>query len=223
MKMDQKWILILAILALHQKITSAAVEKSVREGQRVDIKCKPALTTGSMVIWFRVLDKAGSEFIGSTSTTGIKKTSTSPRYTFSKTDQHILTVNSFTDRDSGIYSCALLRGSELSFGDVTRLAAEKIIVPTTATVTSAPTVKLCTTAAPCVCDNTVKRGETRPSMLCTPIILGPLAGGCGLLLLLLIVTAIYCNKIRTQRCPHHYKRKPRTTAAGKPMMTNRHI
>lgn len=36
--------------------------------------------------------------------------------------------------------------------------------------------------------------STEPSMFCAPIILAPLAGGCGLLLLLLIVTSVYCNR-----------------------------
>ncbi|KAM6980665.1 T-cell surface glycoprotein CD8 alpha chain [Aplochiton taeniatus] len=42
---------------------------------------------------------------------------------------------------------------------------------------------------------------------CDPRMWGPLASGCGLLFLLLIVTICYCNRIRTRRCPHHYKRQ----------------
>ncbi|KAM9362214.1 T-cell surface glycoprotein CD8 alpha chain, partial [Symphorus nematophorus] len=125
-------------------------------------------------------------------------------------------------KDSGIYCCAsLIKGIELKFGEVTRLVAEKVEVappiPTTSTKQST-----CTTATPCVCDNNNKPGETSPFMFCTPIILGPLVGGCGLLLLLLIITTVYCHKIRTRRCPHHYKRQQRTMPAGK-QMNNRPI
>ncbi|XP_035518531.1 T-cell surface glycoprotein CD8 alpha chain [Morone saxatilis] len=221
--MDQKWIHILAILVFCLKITSGAGEdKATPEGQLVEIHCQPK-TTGSMIVWFRVLDKTGMEFIGSFSNTGIVKSSPlSPIFSFSKIIQKILILQSFNkSRDSGIYSCAsLYKGNELSFGKVTRLFGEK--APQGALVpTSKPT--LCTTAAipPCVC-NKKKEEKTNPDMYCPLIILGPLAGGCGLLLLLLIITTLYCNKIRTRRCPHHYKRKPQTMAPGKQMMTNRH-
>lgn len=39
-------------------------------------------------------------------------------------------------------------------------------------------------------------------MFCTPLILGPLVGGCGLLLLLLIITTVYCNSESTRE--HKY-------------------
>ncbi|KAG7229562.1 hypothetical protein INR49_012577 [Caranx melampygus] len=62
----------------------------------------------------------------------------------------------------------------------------------------------------------------KSTLFCSTAILGPLAGGCGLLLLLLIITTVYCNHTRTRRCPHHYKRKPRT-APAKPMMADRYV
>uniref|UniRef100_A0A3B4VJL1 Ig-like domain-containing protein n=1 Tax=Seriola dumerili TaxID=41447 RepID=A0A3B4VJL1_SERDU len=37
-------------------------------------------------------------------------------------------------------------------------------------------------------------GGGKSDMFCSPIILGPLAGGCGLLLLLLIIITFYCNR-----------------------------
>ncbi|XP_036956523.1 T-cell surface glycoprotein CD8 alpha chain isoform X4 [Acanthopagrus latus] len=220
--MEQKWIHILVILAFYQKITSGAVENIVvKEGQSIDIKCRPS-ETGSMIIWFRVLDNSGMEFIASFSSAGVKKANTkSPSSTFTETkiDQNILTLQSFKEAvDSGVYSCATLyRGTELRFGKVTRLVREKVAQPT-----STPTDKeqsRCTEAPPCTCSESNNKAEASPSMFCTPLILGPLVGGCGLLLLLLIITTVYCNKIRTKRCPHHYKRKPRTAADGKQMPT----
>ncbi|XP_036956520.1 T-cell surface glycoprotein CD8 alpha chain isoform X1 [Acanthopagrus latus] len=204
------------------EITSGAVENIVvKEGQSIDIKCRPS-ETGSMIIWFRVLDNSGMEFIASFSSAGVKKANTkSPSSTFTETkiDQNILTLQSFKEAvDSGVYSCATLyRGTELRFGKVTRLVREKVAQPT-----STPTDKeqsRCTEAPPCTCSESNNKAEASPSMFCTPLILGPLVGGCGLLLLLLIITTVYCNKIRTKRCPHHYKRKPRTAADGKQMPT----
>lgn len=234
--MAQNWIHILVILVFYQKITSGAGEtKQVKDGNPADIKCKPEL--GTMVIWFRVLDNSGMEFIASFTNAVMLKSSTSTSFTStysdSKMSSHTLTVKSFNKAtDSGVYSCAsLVNGRELKFGQATRLAAEKKVEQLT---TQTPAEQnLCTTAPACVCDSTGNKigkkgentlgGDTKLSMFCTPIILGPLVGGCGLLLLLLIITILYCNKIRTRRCPHHYKRKPRTTAGGKQMQPGRHV
>ncbi|XP_073323665.1 T-cell surface glycoprotein CD8 alpha chain isoform X2 [Pagrus major] len=218
--MEQKWIHILVILAFYQKITSGAGEDmAVNEGQQVDIRCRPP-EPGSMIIWFRVLDKSGMEFIGSFSNTGVKKPNTKPPtsiFTFTKIAQDYLTLKSFKEADdSGIYSCASLhKGTELRFGTVTRLVVEKAAQPTSTPIDNEQS--RCTDAPPCNCINSSGKAETGLSMFCTPIILGPLVGGCGLLLLLLIITTVYCNKIRTKRCPHHYKRKPRAAADGKQM------
>ncbi|XP_034726048.1 T-cell surface glycoprotein CD8 alpha chain isoform X2 [Etheostoma cragini] len=220
--MDQKWIQILVILVFCQRITSGAGEdRTVKEGEQVEIKCKPQ-DTNAMVIWFRILDTSGMEFIASFSNSGeLKSPAASFPSTFSqsKIKQHILTLQSFSEsRDSGVYSCASLKANELKFGEETQLVGEKVEVAVeeaswASTVT--PEQNPCTTAAPCVCNNNSKQGETSPQMFCTPIILGPLAGGCGLLLLILIIITVYCNRIRTRRCPHHYKRKPRLEAHQK--------
>ncbi|XP_030275953.1 T-cell surface glycoprotein CD8 alpha chain isoform X2 [Sparus aurata] len=204
------------------EITSGADEvKAVKEGDNTEIKCRPS-EPGSMIIWFRVRDKSGMEFIASFNSAGMRKPNTkSPSSTFidSKIGQNILILQSFKEAvDSGVYSCATLyKGTELRFGEVTRLVGEKA-----AQTTSTPTDKeqsRCTEAPLCKCSNGNTNAEAKTSMFCTPLILGPLAGACGLLLLLLIITSVYCNKIRTTRCPHHYKRKPRAAADGKHMPT----
>ncbi|KAM6927928.1 T-cell surface glycoprotein CD8 alpha chain [Xenentodon cancila] len=185
-----------------------------------------------MVIWFRVSDKSGMEFIGSFSNFGHQK-SIQPNYSSIYTDRVIskifhLKLKAFSkDRDSGLYSCAsLYKGIELKFGAVTRLRGEEqteMRAPPTRAATRAPSTT--TTAAPkCACEGGQnKPGDRRSSMFCAPIILGPLAGGCGLLFLLLFITIIYCNRIRTRRCPHHYKRKQRMVPPEKQMMTNRYV
>ncbi|KAK6321000.1 hypothetical protein J4Q44_G00079760 [Coregonus suidteri] len=49
-------------------------------------------------------------------------------------------------------------------------------------------------------------GKVDPSASCDLIVWAPLAAGCGFLFLLLIITVCHCNRIRTKRCPHHYKK-----------------
>ncbi|XP_037639020.1 T-cell surface glycoprotein CD8 alpha chain [Sebastes umbrosus] len=224
--MDQKWIQILGILVFCQQMTSGAGEDiTAKEGQPVQITCKPA-EAGSMIVWFRVLDTSGMEFIASFTNNGLLKSplaSFPSTFSYSRIREDILILLKFSkDLDSGVYSCAsLFGGKELKFGNVIRLGGKKVKsteAPRAAATTTEQT--LCTTATPCVCN---KKAETRPELFCSLIILGPLAGGCGLLLLILIITSVYCHQIRTRRCPHHYKRKPRVVAPGKQMMTKRPV
>ncbi|XP_047438068.1 T-cell surface glycoprotein CD8 alpha chain [Mugil cephalus] len=222
--MDPKWIQVLLVLVFYQKTAFG-----IKEGEKFTIKCRPT-TSGTMIIWFRVLDKSGMEFLASLSNNGVVKASrTDFTQIFShSSDPHVLTLNSFKNsRDSGIYTCgSLYKGNQLIFGNVTRLSGEK---PTPAPPTVPPvTQATSTTPSPCECKGVSSKGQvlsgtSSPSFFCTPIILGPLAGGCGLLLLLLLITTIYCNRIRTRRCPHHYKRKPRAAVPEKQMMVNRHV
>ncbi|XP_029990621.1 T-cell surface glycoprotein CD8 alpha chain [Sphaeramia orbicularis] len=219
--MDQKWILALGILVFYQKVTCGeCTVKTPSVGEEVDIKCNPR-NKGSMVIWFRVLDKTGMQFIASFTNNGILKTPRPLPSTFkSKMESNILTLIRFTDEDSGVYSCAsLIGGNELQFGEITRLNPNKAPVQKPAVVTTEPNQVIQTTTA-CTC---TRPRDGNPSMSCPLIILAPLAGGCGLLLLVLIVTTLYCNKIRTRRCPHHHKRKPRMMEPGKQMRPNSHI
>lgn len=227
--MDQKVMQLLLILMFYPNIPSAADIKDVKEGDDVTIKCEPTKEKVNIVFWFRVVNNSQMELIGSFApNTGQLKIG-GPSYQknlfVSKSGEaFVLSVKSFNKReDSGTYTCAsLVSGNTLSFGPVTVLqekkeaALEKATAPPAIQVSS--TAQTSTTPKSCFCND-----RSGPSMFCAPIILGPLAGGCGLLLLLLIITILYCNKIRTRRCPHHYKKKLRTMAPEKQMMTNRHI
>ncbi|XP_054877133.1 T-cell surface glycoprotein CD8 alpha chain [Poeciliopsis prolifica] len=217
--MDQKVMQVLLLLFLCPKINSAVHTKTVEEGQSERIKCTLS-SPGTIVFLFRVVEDSGMEFIGSYSPTGAAKvTGPNKNLVVEKlSNDFALTVKNFNRKsDSGMYTCAtLVKGNELSFGQVTQLRGP-IIATTKPQVIQASTARqmattTTTTTSSCVCNNKAASG---PSLFCAPIILGPLAGGCGLLLLLLIVTALYCNKMRTRRCPHHYKRKPRMMAPEK--------
>ncbi|XP_053266988.1 T-cell surface glycoprotein CD8 alpha chain [Pleuronectes platessa] len=218
--MDQKWIQMLVILVFYQTSASGTSEIVLKEGDTFEIKCEPP-GAYSMVIWFRVLEKSGMEFIASFDMHGKRKltpTALSSNVDDSKMDKRVLTLKSFNKaRDSGAYGCACIKNNELIFGKETRLKGEKkAVVATRAPLVTTGTPNPPVTTKACVC-------ETSPSIYCSTIILGPLAGGCGLLLLLLIITSLYCNQIRTRRCPHHHRRKPRTMAHGKQMKNNTHV
>uniref|UniRef100_A0A3B4XWB6 CD8a molecule n=1 Tax=Seriola lalandi dorsalis TaxID=1841481 RepID=A0A3B4XWB6_SERLL len=203
--MGQKWIQILVILVFYQQMASGA-EIKAKEGDKVEIKCVPAQMS-SMVMWFRVLDSSNMEYIGSFDIKGNLKIGTSLSKIFSneKMISNILTLKSFSkSKDSGLYICATLVKNILEFGEPTQLSG--VTAPPKA-ITTKPTVPTTTTA--CVCNNHKQGGKS--DMFCSLIILGPLAGGCGLLVLLLIITTLYCN------------RRPRTMPPGKQLMTNRHV
>lgn len=96
----------------------------IKQGESADIECHPR-DMGTMTIWFRILDKAGMEFIASFSNGIPKNTEGRPSssFSFSKISKHIVTLQSFDrNKDSGLYSCSsLVKGKELVFGEATRL------------------------------------------------------------------------------------------------------
>ncbi|XP_029358952.1 T-cell surface glycoprotein CD8 alpha chain [Echeneis naucrates] len=218
--MDQKWIRILTILVFYQQMAPGVGNIQLREEERYEIKCDPG-EMYSTVMWFRVLDKSGFEFIASFDAKwSIKSRNELPKYFYTaKEIKNTLTITSFRKvRDSGLYSCAFIKNNILVFGPATRLRGVEVPTKAPAVITTRPTPPKTTT--PCVCK--INLGK-KHFPLCAPIILAPLAGGCGLLLLLLIIAVLYCNHVRTRRCPHHYKRKPRTVPPENLMMAKRYV
>uniref|UniRef100_H3BY08 Ig-like domain-containing protein n=1 Tax=Tetraodon nigroviridis TaxID=99883 RepID=H3BY08_TETNG len=213
--MEPRWRTVLVLLVFYQSSASTSGDPRqlgpLKEKANVDIECQPpgAGTAGTLTTWFRVLNKPERmEFIAAFSNYVRKTAESGPSssFNYTKIRSHKVTLNSFrSEHDSGLYACAaLVKGRELNFGPLTRLIGEPVRqTPTVAPTT--PSQRPVTSAPACTCP----RGDVGPSLFCTPLILGPLVAACGLLLLLLIVTTLYCNRIRTRRCPHHYKRKPR--------------
>lgn len=95
----------------------------IKEGEAVDIKCQPD-EAGTLSVWFRVLDRAGMEFIASFSN-GVRREEgkVSSPFGYGRIKSHKVTLKSFSrERDSGLYGCAaLIMGKELRFGPLTRL------------------------------------------------------------------------------------------------------
>ncbi|XP_072768742.1 T-cell surface glycoprotein CD8 alpha chain [Nerophis lumbriciformis] len=211
--MALQWIYIVTLLLLAHKSSDAATH-TLKEGQKLAIQCVPS-EAGSMVVWFRVLEGSGMDFIASFSNQGMIKSegaSYSTTFAGKSMANNIMTVASFSrDRDSGLYSCAALKSNRLVFGAVTRLLGEK--TEAALKQTPAPAVKAhgTTAASPCVCQTTTKKDH----LLCSPTILIPLAGSCVFLVLIILILIVYCNQVRTRRCPHHYKKRPQKMAPGK--------
>lgn len=214
---------VLVVVLFCQKMTSGAFgDTVVKEDQDIEISCTLSESRPT-IVWFRILDTLGIEFIATFGFTGdLKTTSLKPPFRPSSKKHHILLKSFKKARDSGVYGCASQKNQEMLFGKVTRLVGEKVEVRTEAPPKTTKPLP-CTTSAPCNCQSEAEKDSTSSLLLCSPLVFGPLVGGCGLLLLLLIVTTLYCNKIRTRRCPHHHKRKPRPVPPGKQMMTNRHM
>ncbi|XP_024284270.1 T-cell surface glycoprotein CD8 alpha chain [Oncorhynchus tshawytscha] len=224
MKMVQKWMQTLVLLFFCQETLQLSSLTEKTDGERVEITCAPVSKTKSnMVIWFRVQDNAGMEFIASFSTKdGMKKTYFNNEvFSEEQIKKNILILKAFKKaRDSGVYSCASINGNALVFGEVTRLAGPAPMTTTTTTTTPmTTTIELTssTTAKSC------KVGKVDPTASCDLIVWAPLTAGCGFLFLLLIITVCHCNRIRTKRCPHHYKRQPRMATPGQqhPIANNR--
>ncbi|KAM8868210.1 T-cell surface glycoprotein CD8 alpha chain isoform 2-T2 [Synchiropus picturatus] len=138
---------------------SEPVILSPKEGEQVQIQCKPSI--GSLVMWFRVLDGGTVEFIGSFSSNGVLK-GTLPSIFTHTPGKEAITLNSFkSSRDSGLYTCGSLKNNQVNFGQVTSLIGEKIVnrpPPTIPSKINPATTK----ARPCTCPTLPKQGENAP-------------------------------------------------------------
>ncbi|KAG5272869.1 hypothetical protein AALO_G00170180 [Alosa alosa] len=188
----------------------SAKKTEVKEKELHTVNCTLPKDASRTFIWLRVTKNNGVEFIVSYKNQKRVGTVVLPE-SMESLDGYCLKIKSFNKQtDSGSYNCAIYNANELTFGKPTVLEGEPDPTQAPKKVTTTP----CTTAAtvpstPCVCLN--QRGvKSDPEKSCELMIWVPLAGGCGLLLVLLIGVSLYCNKIRTRRCPHHYKRQPRT-------------
>ncbi|KAL7844136.1 hypothetical protein SRHO_G00226750 [Serrasalmus rhombeus] len=129
-----------------------------------------------------------------------------------------LTLKGFKkEMDSGSYSCATITNNKLYFGPVTSLQGTPDPKPETKVVaTTRETPEHFTTKSTVFCEHKdqVRKPVSAVTLGCELVILIPLAAGSGLLLILLIITILYCNRTRTRRCPHHYKRHSQNKPAG---------
>ncbi|XP_059381514.1 T-cell surface glycoprotein CD8 alpha chain [Carassius carassius] len=190
-----------------------------KEGQEVTVDCDTK-QPGVITFWFQI-NRSGPKYLFTVKSTDVKAIADPTKYKVNKNAKVSLTIQSFKkNTDSGFYTCAAMNNNKLFFGGLTEIKGEPDPVTpppkeeTTPLKTTSPVI---TTNSQCIC----KKPVPKPSINCETWILSSLAAGCGVLLILLIFTILYCNRIRTRRCPHHYKRQPRP--AGHAKLPNNHL
>uniref|UniRef100_A0AAY4AC67 Immunoglobulin domain-containing protein n=1 Tax=Denticeps clupeoides TaxID=299321 RepID=A0AAY4AC67_9TELE len=173
----------------------------VSEGSDVEISCDKDIA--SLLHWFRVTDAGGVEFLLSFKGDEVKVQSL-PSNIEPKGGGRSLVVRDFRRRrDGGSYTCTRINNNQLEFGRVTVLEPPPV---QTICTTRPTTVK--TVAAP-PCEFPDKKGSFSSVSYgrCEIHIFSSLVAASGLLLMVLIATIIYCSKMRTRRCPHHYRKQ----------------
>ncbi|XP_057215933.1 T-cell surface glycoprotein CD8 alpha chain isoform X2 [Triplophysa rosa] len=186
-----------------------------KEQHVVRVDCVPGIT-GALVFWFRIKGD-GPEFLFSSKNKDTKTDVDKKYKVVPSGDMVHLVILSFNKKtDSGVYACAAMNNNKLIFGKHTTVNGEPD--PTTPPkITPAPTKsKPAIATTQCAC----KKTEPKAVLNCETWIFSSLAAGCGLLLLLLVITILYCNRLRTRRCPHHYKRQPQNRPAGHAKLPN---
>ncbi|KAF4077108.1 hypothetical protein AMELA_G00204290 [Ameiurus melas] len=197
-------------------------ERVIKENEPVTITCEKNYPT--TVFWLQLKENGqGFEYIGSFSKS--KKAGKLPEGSKNEVTEKNFHINSFErQKDSGTYSCVFINNNQLEFSSITKLHGGTVSttikpkVQTTHIQTVPTTTKAVVT---CGQNSKGKKAEKIDVLLgCELHIFIPLAAGCGSLLVLLLITILYCNSIRTRRCPHHYKRQPRGRAAGHKTLPN---
>ncbi|XP_046723010.1 T-cell surface glycoprotein CD8 alpha chain isoform X1 [Silurus meridionalis] len=196
-------------------------EKVLKEDEAATITISDREPPGSILFWIRLRENGqGFEHIGAYSKRSPK---VEDEERFELTEKGLKVKHFDRLKDSGTYSCVSINNNKLQFDCVTKLRGEQ--VPTTSKPKETPRIQTeaMTTKATVNCRHNFigKLNERIDVRLgCELHILIPLAAGSGLLLLILIFTILYCNRIRTRRCPHHYKRQPRSRTAGHKTLPN---
>lgn len=199
--------------------TQEGQENYKNEGQKVTVDCDPK-QHGVITFWFQI-NKSGAKCLLTVKGTEEKFNADKGKYEVNKnapSGKLGLVIKSFMKKtDSGSYTCAAMNSNKLFFGEPIEIKGEPD--PTTPPPKINPTTPKSTTriTTPCKCST----HGSKPSINCETWILSSLACGCGVLLILLISTILYCNRLRTRRCPHHYKRQPRP--AGHAKLPNNHF
>ncbi|XP_073681153.1 uncharacterized protein [Garra rufa] len=191
-----------------------------KEGVEVPVHCDPKIS-GAITFWFQI-NTSGAKYLFSVKGTDEKANADDKKYKVIKNSNKVsLAIQSFKKTtDSGLYTCAAMNNNRLIFGELTEIKGEPdptTTPPKNTQTTAKITPRVTTTKAQCTCP----KQAPKPSINCEIWILSTLGSGCGVLLILLIFTILYCNRMRTRRCPHHYKRQPRP--AGHAKLPNNHF
>uniref|UniRef100_A0A673IAW8 CD8 alpha n=1 Tax=Sinocyclocheilus rhinocerous TaxID=307959 RepID=A0A673IAW8_9TELE len=187
-----------------------------REGQEVIIDCDPKQHS-VITFWFKI-NRSGAKHLLTFKGTDVKENVDKEKYSLNKNaPSGKVSLYRFhknekkNSKNIGHYSCIHNRFAYIFVADPATPPPKLDPAPPK---TTTPVI---TTKAQCKC----AKQDPKPSINCETWILSSLASGCGVLLILLIFTILYCNRLRTRRCPHHYKRQPRP--AGHAKLPNSHF
>ncbi|XP_023667497.1 T-cell surface glycoprotein CD8 alpha chain isoform X2 [Paramormyrops kingsleyae] len=211
--------MLISLLILFNYFISGAC-LTTEELSEVKITCKMS-PPGTIVFWFRVLE-TGIEAIGTFNIEGDPKMVPDSNvfdYRNMKRDKAILLKSFQKNRDSGIYGCGKLNGNKLDFGPLTSIEGHPEITPAVKAVTAHVTPG--STAKPCQC-RTPAQTKSKLGEGCPIVIWAPLTAACSLIFLILIIIICHCNRIRTRRCPHHHRRKPKNVTPARQAMGDRY-
>ncbi|XP_050948570.1 T-cell surface glycoprotein CD8 alpha chain [Labeo rohita] len=218
-RIEEMYQICLGICVILSLFVGGFANNVYQKGQTVTVNCDPK-QSGAITFWFQI-NTSGAKYLFTVKGKDEKARADDLKYTVNKNgDKVSLTIQSFEKKtDSGTYTCAAMNSNKLFFGELTEVRGEPdpTTAPKTAVTPPKNTPLLTTTKAQCNCPN---KGP-KPSINCEIWILSSLASGCVVLLILLIFTILYCNRLRTRRCPHHYKRQQRP--AGHAKLPNNHL
>uniref|UniRef100_A0A672MBZ7 Ig-like domain-containing protein n=1 Tax=Sinocyclocheilus grahami TaxID=75366 RepID=A0A672MBZ7_SINGR len=171
-----------------------------REGQEVIIDCDPKQHS-VITFWFKI-NKSGAQHLLTFKGMDVKDNVDQEKYSLNKNapSKVSLAVKDFKKQtDSGVYTCAAMNSNKLFFGEPMEIKGEPD--PATPPPKIDPAPPKTTTTDP------------KPSINRETWILSSLACGFVLLLILWIITILYCSHLRTSRCPHTCIIQPHTTPA----------
>ncbi|XP_026090160.1 T-cell surface glycoprotein CD8 alpha chain [Carassius auratus] len=186
-----------------------------KNGQEVLVDCDPK-QAGVITFWFQI-KTSGPKYLFTVKGADVKSNTDKEKYIVKTGGKVSLAIQNFNkETDSGFYTCAAMNSNQLMFGEMTEIIGQPDPTSSPPNIAPLPSTTTTTTKPQCICPKKVKS-----SINCEIWILSSLASGCVLLLILLIITILYCNRLRTRRCPHHYKRQPRP--AGHAKLPNNHF
>ncbi|XP_041096651.1 T-cell surface glycoprotein CD8 alpha chain-like [Polyodon spathula] len=214
----------LCFLFLLTVVQCLTQETILTEGETVTVVCystKSALDNG--VYWFQQTERGDANFLVFTANTGHERNKKDNRFHSARSGRGYRLTFNLKKEDAGIYYCFQTSNSNIEFGTSTKISVKQPpqAAPTTQAAANTPTQAATTRKPLCTCPARGVQRDTRLS--CDVFIWAPLCGAAGLLLLILIVTIIMCSKVRTRRCPHHYKKRPQKDMSGRPSVPDRYV